>query len=43
MRAFIDACRGSGEPMATGEDAVRVARVVDAAYESNRSGRRVAI
>lgn len=43
MRAFIDACRGNGEPMATGEDAVRVAKVVDAAYESNRSGRRVQI
>ena len=43
LRAFIDACLGNGEPMATGEDAIRVAKVVDAAYESNRTGRRVSI
>ena len=43
MRAFIDACLGNGEPLATGEDAVRVAKVVDAAYESSRSGRRIDI
>lgn len=43
MRAFIEACQGNGEPLATGEDAVRVAKVVDAAYESSRSGRRVEI
>ena len=43
LRAFIDACLGTGRPLATGEDAVRVAKVVDAAYESSRSGRRIAI
>jgi len=43
MRAFISACQGNGEPLATGEDAVRVAKVVDAAYESSRSGRRVEV
>lgn len=43
LRAFINACLGKGEPLATGEDAIRVARVVDAAYESSRSGRRVSI
>ena len=43
MRAFIDACLGNGEPMATGEDAIRVAKVIDAAYESDRSGRRVSV
>ena len=43
LRAFIEACQGEGRPMATGEDAVRVAKVVDAAYESSRSGRRIAV
>ncbi len=43
LRAFIEACQGNGEPMATGEDAVRVAKVVDAAYESSRSGRRISL
>lgn len=43
LRAFIGACLGNGEPLATGEDAVRVAKVVDAAYESSRSGRRIDI
>ncbi|MCZ0940748.1 MAG: Gfo/Idh/MocA family oxidoreductase [Caldilineaceae bacterium] len=43
LRAFIDACQGKGEPLTTGEDAVRVAKVVDAAYESSRSGRRIHI
>ena len=43
LRAFIRACQGEGEPLATGADAVRVAKVVDAAYESSRSGRRVEI
>ena len=43
LRAFISACQGKGEPLTTGDDAVRVAKVVDAAYESSRSGRRVEI
>ena len=43
LRAFISACEGNGEPLATGEDAIRVAKVVDAAYESSRSGRRIVI
>ena len=29
--------------MATGEDAIRVAKIIDAAYESSRTGRRVSI
>lgn len=41
LRAFINACLGEGEPLATAEDAVRVARVIDAAYASSRTGRRV--
>jgi predicted dehydrogenase len=41
MRAFIQAAQGQGELPTTGEDALQVARVVDAAYESSRTGRRV--
>ncbi len=43
MRAFIDAARQQGEAMTSGRDALRVARVIDAAYESDHSGRRVEI
>jgi len=43
LRDFISACRGGGDPPASGRDALQVARVVDAAYESSRSGRRVAV
>ena len=43
LLAFIDACLGNGEPMASGEDAIRVAKIIDAAYESSRTGRRVSI
>ncbi|MFN8487989.1 MAG: Gfo/Idh/MocA family oxidoreductase [Caldilineaceae bacterium] len=43
MRAFILAAQGKGEVPASGEDALQVARVVDAAYESSRIGRRVNI
>jgi predicted dehydrogenase len=43
VRRFIQAAQGEGEPMASGSDALRVARVVDAAYESNRTGRRIDI
>lgn len=41
MRRFIQAAQGNGEPMAGGEDALAVARVVDAAYESSRTGHRI--
>ena len=43
LRDFMLACRGGGDPPASGRDALQVARVVDAAYESSRSGRRVAV
>lgn len=43
VRQFIEATQGAGELPASGLDALQVARVVDAAYESNRSGRRVQI
>ncbi|MSP13365.1 MAG: Gfo/Idh/MocA family oxidoreductase [Chloroflexi bacterium] len=41
LRDFIRAAQGEGSPPATGRDALRVARIVDAAYESSRLGRRV--
>jgi predicted dehydrogenase len=43
VREFILATQGEGEPPATGEDGLHVARIVDAAYESNRTGRRVEV
>lgn len=43
VRRFIEAAQGDSEPLADGSDALRVARIVDAAYESSRTGRRVEI
>lgn len=43
MRNFILAAQGQGQAWTTGSDALQVARIVDAAYESSRSGRRVEI
>lgn len=43
IRAFIQAAEDGGSVPASGADALQVARVVDAAYESNRRGRRVAV
>jgi predicted dehydrogenase len=43
VRDFILACQGSGSLPASGRDALQVARMVDAAYESSRDGRRVAV
>lgn len=43
IRAFIDGAREGRPGPTTGEDALMVARIVDAAYESSRSGRRVEI
>ena len=43
MRRFLQACQSQGEPPTTGRDALAVARIVDAAYESSRTGRRVAV
>jgi predicted dehydrogenase len=43
MRGFIRATQGEGEAPASGRDALQVARIVDAAYESSRTGRRVDI
>ena len=40
---FIKAARSGGVPPASGRDALQVARVIDAAYESSRSGRRIDI
>lgn len=41
VETFISSALGEGEPVATGEDALRVARIVDAIYESNDTGRRI--
>ncbi len=43
MRRFIAASQAGQPAWATGEDALMVARVVDAAYESSRTGKRVEI
>lgn len=43
MRAFLLAAQGQGIAPTSGYDALQVARIVDAAYESSRTGRRVAI
>jgi len=43
VRDFIRAAQGNGQVPASGRDALQVARVIDAAYESSRTGRRVDI
>ena len=43
MRDFLKAARGEGKAPTCGEDALRVARIVEAAYESSRTGRRITI
>jgi predicted dehydrogenase len=43
IRDFIRAAQGEGAAPASGWDALQVARVVDAAYESDRTGYRVEI
>jgi len=43
IRDFIRAAQGDGEGSATGRDALQVARVIDAAYESCATGRRIDI
>ena len=43
IRDFIRAAQGEGTVPASGYDALRVAQVIDAAYESDRTGQRVVI
>ena len=43
LERFFHSVNGDGEPVATGEDALRVARTIDAAYASSETGKRVAI
>lgn len=43
MRQFIQSAQHGTAPWATGEDALIVARIIDAAYESSRTGQRVEI
>jgi predicted dehydrogenase len=41
VREFVRAVQGEGTVPASGEDALQVARVVDAAYAASESGRRI--
>ena len=43
VRDFVRAAQSGGVPPTTGMDALRVMRVIDAAYESARTGRRVEV
>jgi len=43
IRAFIRAVPGQGPLPAAGQDALQVARMAEAAYQSNRTGQRVLI
>ncbi|MBM4407655.1 MAG: Gfo/Idh/MocA family oxidoreductase, partial [Chloroflexi bacterium] len=43
IQDWLDAIREKRDPMVTGEDLVRALEVIDAAYESAASGRRVAV
>ena len=41
MNDFIKAMQGEGEPPATGADALKVARIIEAVYASSESGKRM--
>lgn len=41
VQDFVKAAQTGGAPPATGQDALRVMQVIDAAYESSRTGRRI--
>jgi predicted dehydrogenase len=43
IRQFIQAAQGVDDPPTTGQDALQIAKIVDAAYRSNRTGRRIEI
>lgn len=43
IRDFIHAAEGKGASPASGHDALQVARIIDAALESSRSGRRIEV
>jgi predicted dehydrogenase len=43
IRDFIHAAQGKGASPASGHDALQVARIIDAALESSRSGRRIEV
>lgn len=43
LERFFHSVNGDGEPPATGEDALKVARIIEAAYASSETGRRVAV
>jgi predicted dehydrogenase len=43
LERFFRAVNGDGEPPATGDDALKVARIIEAAYESSETGRRIGV
>ncbi len=43
LEAFLRSTRGEGEPPASGQDALKMARIIEAAYESSESGMRVKV
>lgn len=43
LERFFRSAQGDGEPPATGDDALRVSRIIEAAYESSETGRRVSV
>jgi predicted dehydrogenase len=43
VRDFIRATQGECPVPASGRDALQAQRIIDAAYESSRTGRRVAV
>ncbi len=40
---FVDAVRGHGEPLATGQEGLQVLRLLDAAYRSAEAGREISL
>ncbi len=43
LERFLKSVQGDGDPPASGKDALKIARVIEAAYESNRTGSRVRV
>jgi len=43
VQDFLGAVQANQEPMITGDDALRILRILDAAYESNQTGQRVTV
>ncbi len=43
VATFIHAVRSGGKPVVSLEDGYRILQIIDAAYESSRTGRRVVL